>query len=105
MALKSKLLLARYLAPVAVVEWNIYDTATGKEVYRRKEPYTLGVADDGSVIPGETAAQLRARVVATETAVRDAKLLEFAPSSVAQQAADAEVTGADLSGFMGALTQ
>jgi hypothetical protein len=99
---KSNLLLARFKAPVAIVEWNIVDAATGREVYRRKQAFTVGFAEDGSAIPGETAAQMRARVLAAETALRDAKLAEF---NVSVNGPDVEATGADQSAQFAGLQQ
>jgi hypothetical protein len=98
MPLTVKVLAARSKgAPaVAVVEWAIVDGA-GAELFRRKQVYQQGIAEDGSAIAGETLAQLRARVLSSERAVRDVKLAEYAGQSIADAAADVEATGTDFS--------
>lgn len=100
--LKSNLLLAMSKGSVVVVEWNIVDSVTKAEVFRRKQAYTRGVAEDGSSLAGETPGSLQTRVLSNEVGLRDAKLAELnAPVA----AADAEKTGADQSGQFAGLQQ
>jgi hypothetical protein len=101
-ALKSNLLLAKAKGGFAVIEWNIVDGVTGAEVFRRKQGYTRGVADDGSSLAGESAGSFQTRILVTETAVRDAKLAALVPAT---DFADVEKTGADQSVQFAGLAQ